>query len=335
MRNILFLFFTICFFRLSGQDKQGIVYGFRHLQTIYNGETVDILIKSKKGDEGKKKPLFLFCQGSLPIPLIITYDENNKKGIYNVFVFNPDSLSNEYHLAIIGKPGIPLIASQKDLESDLSYKDSAKIFPRKYTDHNILDYYVNRDIAVIQFLQLQSWVSTSRLVVAGHSEGSTIAAKLASIYPKVTDLIYSGGNPMGRIMTVIERSRALETDSSTDSERILSNWKSTVADQNNLDASQGDSRATSYGFSVPAPIDYLENLHIPVLVSYGTKDSGCPFDDYLRVKTIREKKVNFTFKAYIGTEHNYFPLKANGEVNYDIFNWDKVANDWRKWLKEH
>lgn len=72
-----------------------------------------------------------------------------------------------------------------------------------------------------------------------------------------------------------------------------------------------------------------------MLVSYGTKDSGCPFDDYLRVETIRENKINFTFKAYIGTEHNYFPLKANGEINYDIFNWDKVANDWQKWLNEH
>ncbi len=223
MRNVLLLFFTICFFHLSGQDKPGTVFGFRHLQTIYNGDTVDILIKSKKGEEGKKKPLFLFCQGSLPIPLIITYDENNKKGIFNVFVFNPDSLSNEYHLAIIGKPGIPLIASQKDLESDLSYKDSTRKFPGKYTDRDLLYYYVNRDIAVIQFLQRQSWISISRLVVAGHSEGSTIAAKLASVYPKVTDLIYSGGNPMGRIMTVIERSRALETDSSADSERIMDN----------------------------------------------------------------------------------------------------------------
>ena len=45
-----------------------------------------------------------------------------------------------------------------------------------------------------------------------------------------------------------------------------------------------------------------------------------------------QKKTNLTFKAYIGTEHNYFPLKPNGEVDYDTFNWDKVADDWRHWL---
>ena len=70
----------------------------------YHGDTVDILIKSKKGEINILKPVFLFCQGSLPIPLIIKYDSSGKQKIYNIFPFNPDSLSKEYHLAIISKP---------------------------------------------------------------------------------------------------------------------------------------------------------------------------------------------------------------------------------------
>jgi len=132
MRNLTFtvalLFTAFCY----GQSKQLEDYGFRHLQTIYKGDTVEILIKSKKGEEQKKKPLFLFCQGSLPIPLIITYkDSSGKTGIYNVFVFNPDSLSNEYHLAIINKPCIPLMANQKSLNDDMTYSDSTGKFPKK------------------------------------------------------------------------------------------------------------------------------------------------------------------------------------------------------------
>ena len=50
-------------------------------------DTVDILIKSKKGEELRPKPLLLFCQGSLPIPLLVKYNENGKQGVYNVFVF--------------------------------------------------------------------------------------------------------------------------------------------------------------------------------------------------------------------------------------------------------
>jgi hypothetical protein len=335
MKTLTFLTFLCIAGNLFGQDNNRPEdYDFRPFKTIYRGDTIDILIKSKKGEEQKPKPLFLFCQGSLPIPLIIKYDESGKQGIYNVFVFNTDSLSNYYHLAIINKPGVPLIADQKSLKTDLTYTDSTGKFPQKYIERNLLDYYVDRDIAVINFLQKQSWISKNKLVVAGHSEGSTIAAKLALVYPKVTHLIYSGGNPMGRIMSVIEHNRSDETDTTKYAEGEINFWKQIVADPNNMDASQGDTYKATYGFSIP-PIQYLEKLKIPVLICYGTKDWSVSFNDYLRVEMIRQKKKNFTFKEYIGTEHNYFPLKPNGEINYDIFNWDKVANDWLHWLNSN
>lgn len=100
-----------------------------------------------------------------------------------------------------------------------------------------------------------------------------------------------------------------------------------------MDGSQGDTHKATYEFSQP-PIKYMEKLKIPVLVSYGTKDWGSPFNDFMRVDFIRQGKSNFTFKAYVGTEHNFFPLTAENKPNYDIFNWDKVANDWLKWLNE-
>lgn len=328
---ITFIFFNA---GLSGQIKRPEDYGFRHLQTIYQSDTIDVLIKSKKGEETKRKPLFLFCQGSLPIPLIIKYNDKGKQGIYNVFVFNTDSLSENYHLAIISKPWIPLIADQRSLNNNLTYSDSTGKFPIKYIERNLLDYYVDRDIAVIKFLQNQSWISKSKLVVAGHSEGSTIAAKLALRFPQVTQLIYSGGNPLGRIMSVIEQQRADENDTTKYAENTIMTWQKIVADPTNMDASNGDAYKCTYEFSIP-PIQYLQKLTIPVLVCYGTKDVSSPFNDYLRVEMIRWKKKNFTFKAYIGAEHNYFPLKVNREINYDIFNWDKVAEDWRNWLMHH
>src|SRR5450432_3765413 len=101
--SMLFLYFVLLSCSLSAQQKSAEDYGFRHFRINYKGDSVDVLLKSRKGDEEKKKPLFLFCQGSLPIPLIITYNENGKSGIYHVFVFDMDSLSNEYHLTIIGK----------------------------------------------------------------------------------------------------------------------------------------------------------------------------------------------------------------------------------------
>jgi pimeloyl-ACP methyl ester carboxylesterase len=313
------------------QADSAMKYGFRLIRLPYKGDTVEILLKSKKGEEKKRKPLLFFCQGSLPQPLIITYADKGKRGIYGVFGFNPDSLAEYYHLAIVSKPGVPLIAASENLTPDLTYTDPTGHYPAVYILKNLLDYYVKRDQAVIDYLRQLPWIATDHLIVAGHSEGATIAAKLAAETSTVTALIYSGGNPMGRVMTVIERDRMREKDSASLAEADFQQWEKVVADPTNPASGSGDSYATTYPFSLP-PLDYLEKLTIPVLVTYGTKDADCPFNDYFRAKMILQRKRNFTFKAYIGVEHNFFPVRPDGSINYDVFNWDKVAEDWRKWL---
>lgn len=325
--QIIFLLLTIYSF---GQNKRPEDYGFRRFQIIYKGDIVDVLIKSKKGEENIRKPLFFFCQGSLPKPLI-KYDG---KGVYGVFPFNPDSLTIKYHLVIVSKPNIPLIMDVKALSKSFDYIDSTGHYPKQYSDRNLLDYYVNRNIKIIKFLQKQNWVSNKQLVLAGHSEGSTVAAKMASISHLVTNLIYASGNPMGRIMSIIQQDRANETDSVKRAEADFDYWQSVIKNKTIMDGTHGDTNKATYEFSNP-PIEYLKKLKIPVLVCYGTKDWCAPFNDFMRVDFIRKGKTNFQFNPYIGTDHNYFPLLSDGKPNYEIFNWDKVADDWLTWLKQN
>ena len=100
-----------------------------------------------------------------------------------------------------------------------------------------------------------------------------------------------------------------------------------------MDDTYGDTYKATYEFSI-APIKYLEKLKIPVLICYGTKDFSAPFNDYLRVEMIRQKKFNFTYNAHIGLEHNYFPVKSSGQPNYEIFNWNIIAQEWLNWTKQ-
>ncbi len=330
MKYLISISLLLCTFNSFGQKKTAEDFGFRRFQILYKGDKADILIKSKKGEENIAKPLFFYCQGSLPQPLIKT--DNDK--VYGVFSFKPDSLATYYHLAIVSKPGVPVIMDKKDMGDRFSYLDSAGKVTKYYSDRNLLDYYVKRNIQVIKFLQKQKWISTNKLIFAGHSEGSTIVAKMATLYPKVTNLIYSSGNPFGRIMSEIGQSRQEESDTDRLAENDFELWKSSTENPNDMDFTKGDTYKANVEFSYP-PITYLEKLKIPVLVSYGTKDWCAPFNDYLRVEAIRKHKSNFSFNAYIGTEHNYFPLKNNGEINYDIFNWDKVAYDWLVWLRKN
>lgn len=332
MKKISFVILVLISTTVRAQRTQPEDFGFRHLKTLYKGDTVDILIKSKKGDELKQKPLFFFCQGSRPVPLI----KKDGEKTYNVFPFKPDSLMEKYHIIILSKPYVPLVVDASTLTRDLVYEDplTHKI-PKKYSERNVLDYYVDRNIQVIDFLQKQSFISKTDLVVAGHSEGSTIAAKMALLSPKVSRLIYASGCPLGRIMAIIAQDRAAEVDN--DSSRYTADefnyWESIVDNKTSLDDTYGDTPKATYDFSIP-PIQYLEQLKIPVLVAYGTKDGSAPFNDYLHVEMLRQKKNNFTFKDYIGLEHNFFPLTPTGRPDYNQFNWDKVALDWLSWMEE-
>src|SRR5690606_2684369 len=105
-----------------------------------------------------------------------------------------------------------------------------------------------------KFLQKLSYIDDSKLIVAGHSEGSTVAAKLAAKSKKVTHLIYASGCPLGRIMAMITESRSKETD--TDTTRFaqdqLKYWEYVVNDSQNLYSSRGDSNKTTYDFSEPS-----------------------------------------------------------------------------------
>lgn len=333
MKNLFLICLLVPMF-VYCQDAKPEDFGFRHIQTVFKGDTVDLLIKSRKGEELISKPLFLFIQGSLPVPLMISYDENGNKGIFPVFVFNTDSLTKNFHLAIIGKPGVPLMMEQKKLNPDMTYGDSFKGFDKKYVERNLLDYYVARDISVLKYLRKLPFISKNRLVVAGHSEGSAVGLGIASKYGKVTELIYAGGSPLGRVMSVIGRARETEDSSSNNLENEFSYWQKTVADRENIN-STGDTYKGYYQFSVPQPIDLLLKLKIPVLVTYGSKDYGAVIpNDYLRVQAIRYGKTNFSFKSYFGVEHNFFPVNKKGEINYDVFNWDKVViKDWKEWLQ--
>lgn len=331
MKILLKILFILFATNLIAQEEIIDALGFRHIQIIYKNDTVDILVKSKSGEENIPKPIFLFCQGSLPQPLIKYSDEMS----FGVFPFFAENICENFHLVIISKPNIPIVSEVGHLGENYTFTDSLGDFPKEYSERNYLDYYVNRDICVLKHLRKLPWVTKNKLVVAGHSEGSTIAAKISLKFRKVTHLIYSGGNPMGRIMSIVGESRQSEqfSDTINSGEEEILYWQWVVKNKTNLQATKGDTGKATFDFSIP-PIQYLEKLKIPVLVCYGTRDPAAPFNDYMRIDFIRKGCRNFYFKAYIGTEHNYFPVSSEGQIDYSTYNWDDVANYWMDWLNE-
>jgi dienelactone hydrolase len=335
MSRLLWFFLVLsCFFSipfLPAQPRVPETFHYRPYSFLFRKDSVHLAVLSKKGEEHVKKPLFLFIQGSLPKPAVIYA----KEGVYSPFGFDPNPYLDQYHFVVIAKPGIPLMAPDTALERDFTYRDPATGgVPRPYCEGNHLDYYTDRNKSALAFLARQPWADKRRIVVAGHSEGATIGAALAAASKKVTHLVFLSGNPLGRVMTMLGQARRAETDREPQAENIFAYWQAILEDPANDDCSRGDSNKTTRSFARP-PKDNLEKLKIPVLVGFGTADYSAPFNDFLRLEMMRQKKTNFAFKSYIGMEHNFFGLKENGTVDHQNFNWEKVAADMFQWLTNH
>lgn len=304
-------------------------FGYKHLAFKYQDDKVDLIVISKKGEEKIAKPLFFFCQGSMPRPVVI-YDE---KGLFGTLPFNETPFLDDFHIVIIAKPCIPIIADANTLGKDYMFlKEKQKQIPPKgYIERNYLDYYVFRNNFILKQLFKERWVKTSKLIVAGHSEGSTIASKMASVNKKITHLIYSGGNPFGRITSMLLQNRFYENDATTSGQATLNYWKKTVENSNTINYDGGDSYKATFSFSLPQR-DNLVQMTIPVLITYGTKDWSAPYNDLFQIEMIRDKRKNFSFIGYPNLEHNFFPVNEKREPDYEIENWDKVAKDWLNWL---
>ncbi len=293
----------------------------------YKGTSVHYIICSQKGEEDRKKPLFFFCQGSLARPLQYTTD----KGTYPVFLpFDLDIITKDYHLIVVSKPAIPVTEDQKNLQENFSYpKDGLP--PVEYIVNNNLDYYYSRNNFILKKLLGKPWADAKRIIAAGHSEGSYVALEMAAHNKKITHLVYSGGNPLGRIMSIISENRQSTDEEESWNTESIDFWKKTVANSDKKETDQENTSFYNYTLSQNFTQDLLK-LKIPVIVTYGTKDQNGIFNDYLQVLTIQNHKKNYTFKSYFGCDHNFFPLK-NGQPDYETDNWTQVAHEWISWLK--
>jgi dienelactone hydrolase len=295
-------------------------FGYRHQVVMFGRDSVDVLLLSQPGEEAQKKPLLLWVQGSLPTPLVL-YDQH---GAYPVFPFHPKAVLKTCHLAIISKPGIPLTA-------DVTGRNPNKMFgqtqpPPYYCARNYLGYYVRRDQAVLRFLKKQPWVDKARVVVAGHSEGTAVVARLAAVPGLVSRAVYLSGNPLGRLMSMLALDRQAADTAGV--AHTFRRWQAVVADPTRADC-LGDDPRNTYGFGA-SELPVLLHTRVPMFIGFGTLDRGVAGDDYLRLEAIRQHRTNFTFREYPGREHNFFGFKE-GRINYDDFYWDQVGEDFLRW----
>ena len=162
-------------------------------------ESIEFLTVGKESNI--VKPTMIFCQGSLPIPVIINFD-NGIQHIPSIGNFNYREISKKYNIVLISMPFTPLIVDEIDLNNQYAYvtdTSNNNSYSQDYLDANYLGKYVERGNIVIDFLLQQKWVDPNRIYIVGHSQGAKVATKIASSNENIAALGFLGGNPLGRI----------------------------------------------------------------------------------------------------------------------------------------
>ena len=305
---------------------------------IDKNDTVSFIITDTTFTQ--KKPIIVFLQGSLPIPIVIEYKANYTQLTF-LANFNYQNFIDKYNFVIISKPHIPVIAQEETLNSNYEYVPdlkSPKKLSSEYLDDNYLEMYVKRTSAVIDFLKKQKWVDKSNISLVGGSEGALVAISTYEQRPKQIKAVgFLSGSVDGAysIRIVNERKQQItKKQSALDTQNHISgywNWKDYVKGFNN--SNLGKAVLKSWARISRSFREDLIKMKKPLFLAYGTEDyPKCIGYDALPLYFELEGKTNYKMYPVVGGDHNFDELDSNGEFS-EKSHWTDVMNEFVKWLE--
>ncbi|WP_417266411.1 alpha/beta fold hydrolase [Brumimicrobium sp.] len=332
MKNvILFLTFLVSIpYSLSQTRVVGTDYtSFRIEQ---ENDTIDFVIADTVLNV--KKPLLLFCQGSLPVPLFVDFG-NHRIAPLQFGNFDLENMKKHYHVAVISMPKTPLVPKIEELSEQYFYiGNSGRRNPTdEFSLADYLENYVRRANTVIEFMMNEDYVDTSKIVVFGHSQGSRVAVALADDNEHVTHLGLSAYSYEPRMHEILRRIRVrAEKGEITweEADSLQANRYAFYARVHNDDSLKARPHLTSWRSFSKSSLHELAGLKIPVYIVYGSEDIGCVNSDMIPLYFIEQGKMNYVVKRYPGLEHNFFPL-VDGKPDYKNGEWKNVMNAFIEW----
>ena len=139
------------------------------------------------GDTTQKKPLLLYCTGSLPQPIFFS---TSTRKMASILPFDYKKYANQCHILIVSKPFIPVFADSTELDGNFCYLDrKTKTIPLAFRKRNTLDELSKDTDGILQKIVQKNWVDSTKILAMGHSQGARIAFELTKTNKVVTHLV--------------------------------------------------------------------------------------------------------------------------------------------------
>jgi pimeloyl-ACP methyl ester carboxylesterase len=285
----------------------------------------------------QKKPVFLFCQGSLPIPLFFQYGAETYLIGGGATNFDLAEIRRQYYFVVVSMPHTPLVAGERNLNDAYCFiPDSTQkqAFDPAFVRADHLDNYVRRGNAVLKFLRKQPWVDKRKLLVAGHSQGAKVATKIARQNKHVSHLGLFAANPFGRADQFLREARKQAEAGTvaweTADRRMQEVYAEFQAAHEEAAGAENPQLRALKTFSEPFLDDWLA-LDRPIYLAYGTADISADLCDLVPLFFIQEGKKNLTHRRYLNLEHNFFERRADGRTDYEKAHWPTVMHEFLAW----
>ncbi len=269
------------------------------------GRTISFYVSAGR-DKDAARPLALFVQGS---------------GATSVFQKSPDGRvgaglpglllregKGAIHVAVVEKPGVEFLAT---LDRPGTAAGASAEFNREHT----LPRWAEAVGAALRASAALPGVDASRVLVAGHSEGGIVAARVAAAHSALVTHagVLSGGGP-SQLFEMAESARRPRSPDEPKDERekrvesVYATWAEIMADPDSATKMVwGHSYRRWSSYLAESPLDHLLAAKTArIFVAYGTEDESSPTvsNDVLRAELVRRGR-DVVVQRRIGEDHGF------------------------------
>lgn len=320
--NLLFLLSAVT--QSNGQNAPD-QFGYIAYSVKVRGNLINFHVYARENSLSRKKPLFIYLQGSGAEPIF----QKSDRGTLNQLFISPKDVRDQYYYVVIDKPAIPFVSSGK-FE-----------VPQQYHDLLTRLYRAEAASAVINHLLKMKWVDKTKVVVAGHSEGARVVPLVARLNRHVTHIgIFAGGgltqmfNFVTNVRKDVRSGKMSAEEGEAEIKKLDEQFRAIYADRNSATKMWlGHSYKRWASFFEP-PLDDLLKLNVPTYLSANTEDVNESVEraDMIYLEFLRQGKTNLTYKVNWNCDHFYMCKETTAGQVKTISRREQAISDFMTWL---
>ncbi|MFD2909013.1 dienelactone hydrolase family protein [Flavobacterium ardleyense] len=304
---------------------------YKHFSIRINNDTINYHIYSKKKLD-KVHNFILFIPGSGSKPLFTIKQDGNSTNIASQIPFNLDEIPEKYAFVVVSKKCIPFSVTNKEFKT-----------PKCFFENEGLNYRVWQNDEVIKEIIYKRIKNVKKILTIGHSEGSDVVAKLATINKKITHIGFwsGGGNTQFYDFALFIRKEVSENKidekmAKVKMDSLFNEIKNIQADANSITKIwKGNTYRRWSQFSEPAIVNLLK-IEQPLFVALGAKDESVPVESGLLIpiEFLNHKKKNLTFKLFPDYDHSFNKVPSNENEDWES-HWTAVFKEFLLWVENN